>query len=217
MGLSTPRLNGSAALLEMAAQGSGQSNRQGSVLLIKHPLLPWPEAESVARDKQCFGQALHLSLGRGTERYSGLQLSSDELPFVDATFRQVALWHVIATGKEAELEEACRVLQPGGELLVLGLNQMAVGARFDRTAIELPRLHRQSLDERLSELDMEVTGAWGSGLAGIGSTIFRQDGWSGILLPFADQVVLRVEHVHPAGLSPLRMERFQAGVAPSGL
>lgn len=208
-------MNATTALLQVAAQSSYLGNRQGNVLLIKHALLPWPEAESVVRDQQSFGRALHLSLGNGTERYSGLHYCSNELPFVDAAFRQVVLWHVIATGKETELREACRVLQPDGELLVLGLNQMAIGARFDRTAIELPRLHRQSLDERLVELDMEVTGAWGSGVAGIASPIFRKDGWSGLLLPFADQVVLRVQHVHPAGLTPLRMERFQAGVAPS--
>ncbi len=197
--------------------GSYRSNRQGSVLLIKHPLLPWPEAKSVARDQHSFGQALHLDLGSGRERYSGLRYRSDELPFVDAAFRQVVLWHAIATGQEAELAEACRVMQAEGELLVLGLNQMAIGARFDRSAGNLPRLHRQSLDAHLSELDMQVTGVWGSGLAGIASPVLRKDGWSGLLLPFADQVVLRVEHFHPAGLSSLRMERFQAGVAPGGL
>ncbi len=219
MGLNSPKQKVSTALLQLAAQNSGlgsyQSNRQGNVLLIKLPVMPWPQADSVARDQQSFGQALHLSLGRGTERYSGLHYRSDELPFVDAAFRQVVLWHVIATGGEAELAEACRVLQDDGELLVLGLNQMAIGARFDRTAGNLPRLHRPSLDEHLSKLDMEVTGAWGAGLAGISSTILRNDGWSGLLLPFADQVALRIEHTHPAGLSPLRMERFQAGVAPT--
>ncbi len=215
MGLRTPRLDCSAALLQMAAQCGGQSSRQGNVLLIKHSSLAWPEAGTLVRDQQSFGRALHISLGSGTERYSGLHCRSNELPFVDAAFRQVALWHVIATGKEAELLEACRVLQPGGDILLLGLNQMAIGARFDRTAIDLPRLHRQSLHEQLSELDMEVTGAWGSGLAGVARPVFRQDGWSGLLLPFADQMVLRLQHAQAAGLSPLRMERFQAGVAPS--
>ena len=215
MGLSPSRLNSSIALLQAAAQGNGQSSRQGNLLLIKHPSLAWPAAESVGRDQKSFGQALHLSMGSGVERYSGLHTRTDALPFIDAAFRQVVLWHVIATGREAELEEACRVLQPDGELLVLGLNQMAIGARFDRTADRLPRLHRLRLHEQLLELDMEVTGAWGAGLAGITSTIFSQDGWAGLLLPFSDQVLLRVQHVHPAGLSPLRMERFQSGVAPS--
>jgi len=219
MGLRPHRLAGSTALLQVAVQScsqlSGQGGRHGNVLLIKHSSLSWPEAGTMAGDQNSFGLALHMSLGRGTERYSGLLGHSSELPFVDAVFRRVLLWHVIAAGREPELAEACRVLQPGGELLVLGLNQMAIGARFDQTITTLPRLHRQSLEEHLSELEMEVTGAWGSGMAGVASPVFWHNGWSGLLLPFADQLVLRVQHAEPVGLSPLPMARFQAGIAPS--
>ncbi len=205
------RLNVSSGLLQAAAQGG----RQGNVLLIKHSDLPWPEVSAVAREQQSFGRAVHLSLGAGPERYSGMQCRSDELPFLDASFRQVALWHVVATGQEAELAEACRVLLPGGELLILGLNHLALGARFDRQAKMLPRLHRQALDQQLQELGMEITGAMGTGLAGLGSANIRQGAWSGLLLPFVDQLVLRAQHVHPSGLTPLRLQRIPAGVAPS--
>jgi len=209
-GWSEQTLRASSALLQAAVLGG----RQGNVLLIKQIDLPWPNALCVVRDQQSFGQAFQINMGAGKERYSGLPCRSNELPFTDASFRQVVLWHVISTGQEPELEEACRVLSPGGDLLILGLNHLAVGARFDRKAKLIPRLHFQTLSQRLQDLEMEVKGATGMGLAGMGSAIIRQGSWSGLLLPFADQILLKVQHVSPAGLSPLLLDRFQAGVAP---
>jgi len=210
-GWSEQKLRASCAMLQAAVLGG----RQGNVLLIKHAVLPWPNALCVARDQQSFGQAFQISMGAGKERYSGLSCRSKELPFTDASFRQVVLWHVIAAGQEPELQEACRVLSPGGDLLIVGLNHLAVGARFDRKSKQLPRLHFQMLGQRLQDLEMEVTGAMGTGLAGIGNAIIRQGSWSGLLLPFADQILLKVQHVSPSGLSPLLLDRFQAGAVPS--
>jgi SAM-dependent methyltransferase len=201
----------SAALLHKACQ----AGQQGSVLLVKHPLLPWPQVSCIERNQRSFGLAVHLDKGKSAERQSGLLSRSDELPFVEASFKQVALWHVIATGKEAELEEACRVLAPGGELLILGLNSKGFRARRDKEARDLPRLHWRALDRILAELGMEITGVLGAGIVGISSKAFQQNGLGALILPVADLLVIRARAVNPANASPVRLEQFRAGVAPS--
>jgi len=206
----------SAALLQKACR----AGRQGSVLLIKHPALPWPELSCIERNQRSFGLAVHLEQGKSAERYSGLQSRSDELPFLESSFKQVALWHVIATGQEAELAEACRVLAPDGELLLLGLNSAGLRARRYQQAKNLPRLKRQALSRRLSELGMEVTGVLGTGLLGAGlfglaDRVFQQNGFGALLLPVVDLLVIRAQAVNPASASQVRLERFRAEVAPT--
>ncbi len=206
----------SAELLQKACQ----AGQQGSVLLIKHPSLPWPPLSCIERNQRSFGLAVHLDQGKCSERHSGLQSRSDELPFVEASFKQVALWHIIATGREKELAEACRVLAPGGELLVLGLNSNGVRSRRDKQAKLLPRLQRQGLSRRLLDLGMEVTGVlgvglFGSGLFGLGSRVFQQRGFGALLLPVADLIVIRAQAINPANIAPMRLGQFQAGVAPT--
>jgi hypothetical protein len=201
----------SAVLLQQASQ----AGRQGSALLIKHPALPWPEASCVERNQQSFGRAVHLSQGVGTERYSGLHCRSEELPFMEACFKQVALWHVIAAGEEAELAEACRVLAPGGELLLVGLNSSGLRARRDKEAKDLPRLQRHALELLLPQLGMEVVAVSGAGLLGVPSRAFQRNGLGTLLLLMADLVVIRAQAVNPPSVSPLRLKQFQAGVAPT--
>lgn len=194
--------------------------QQGSALLIKHSTLAWPELSCIERNQRSFGLAVHLQQGKSAERYSGLQSRSGELPFLESSFKQVALWHVIATGQEAELAEACRVLAPGGELLILGLNSKGVRARRDKQAKHLPRLRWRALGRVLPELGMEVTGVLGTGLLGAGllglaGRVFQQNGFGALLLPVVDLLVIRVQAANPASASPVRLERFRAEAAPT--
>ncbi len=210
MELRKPLPQASTELLRATARGA----RQGNVLLIKHPELPWPETDCVERNQQSFGRAVHLNLGTGAERYSGLMCCSRELPFVEHSFQQVILWHVLDHEQQPEMNEACRVLAPSGELLVLGLNPWGWRARCDSQARELPRLHVHRLARHLPELGLKLREIRGSGFLGMGSGVVRQQGLLGALLPMSDLQVLLAEHSHPATFTPLRLEQFQTGVAP---
>ncbi len=201
----------STALLQKACR----AGRQGSVMLIKHPALPWPEVDCVERNQQSFGRAVHLNQDDITERYSGLQCRSDELPFLDDSFKQVVLWHVIASGQEAELTEACRVLATDGELLILGLNSRGLGTSRNRAATQLPRLKLHALIRRLPELDMETNNVLGAGLLGFSTGVFQQNIWGTLLLPVADLVVIRARAVNPANIDLLRVKQFRTGIAPT--
>lgn len=184
-------------------------------MLIKHPALPWPVVDCIERNQQSFGRAVHLNQDEITERYSGLQCRSNELPFLEDSFKQVVLWHVIATGHEAELAEACRVLATGGELLILGLNSRGLRAGRNKTTTQLPRLKLLALSRLLPELGMEVNSVLGKGLLGFSTGIFQQNGIGALLLPVTDLVVIRAQTINPANISPLRAKQFRAEIAPS--
>jgi SAM-dependent methyltransferase len=196
-------------------QATASDSRQGSVLLIKHPGLPWPEVSCVERNQQSFGRALHLNLGKAAERYSGMLCNSQEMPFVEHSFRQIVLWHVLDNEQQLELAEACRVLAPAGELLILGLNPWGWRARCEAQARELPRLHAHRLVRYFPTLGLKLKEVRGAGFAGWGSAVVHQHGLSRPMLPFTDLLVLVAEHSHPATFSPLRLNEFQAGVAPT--
>jgi len=195
-------------------KATARDARTGNVLLIKHPLLPWPDAECVERNQQSFGRAVHLSLGSGPERYSGLVTRSQELPFVDHSFHQVVLLHVLEHAQQVELAEAGRVLAPSGELLVLGLNPWGRRSRRDPTATGLPRLAVRSLVRSLPAMGLKLQEIRGAGCLGSGNRVITQQGLGGLLLPFVDLQVLVAAHSHPAAFTPLRLNPLEAGVAP---
>lgn len=189
--------------------------RQGNVLLLRHPDIPWPECACVTRGPQSFGRALHLELGSGRERESTLFCNSAELPFQDSSFRRVVLWHVIDTAEEPELVEACRVLDHDGELLVLGINPFGLRFRLESEAKALPHLHTSRLEARLHELSMEVDAVLGVGFYGVTNRILQRGQVSGLLLPFVDLLLIRAQPINSTPMNALRLDQFQAGVAPT--
>jgi hypothetical protein len=206
-----PLADDSSSLLQTGSLGG----RQGNVLLIRHPEVSWPDCDCVTRGPQSFDRSLHLVLGAGQERESRLVCSSAELPFQEYTFKRVVLWHVISAGDEPELSEACRVLVPGGELLVLGINPLGLRARLDREAKNLPQLHSRQLQARLRELNMEVDAVLGAGFIGLTNRTMRHGQLSGLLLPLVDLVLVRAQPAESPPMNALRLEQFQAGVAPT--
>ncbi|HET6564918.1 MAG TPA: hypothetical protein VFG52_05850 [Xanthomonadales bacterium] len=190
------------------------NGKQGNVLLIKHPALPWPEGRCLERNQQSFDRAIHLSQGLGKERFSGLACRSDELPFLDSSFRLVVLWHVLASGAEAELAEACRVLAAGGDLLVLGLQRRSFLARLGgQQGRDLPALQRQPLLRKLQDAGMDIVSVTGAGLPVCKDWNIRQAGLAGVLLPFTQLLLVQARHGNPATLTPLPLGDFRAEVA----
>ncbi len=192
---------------------AGLEGMQGNVLLVKNPALEWPQSRFLERGRTSFDRAIHLDLGIATERFSGLWCRTSEMPFMEASFRRVVLWHVIATGEEAELAEALRVLATGGELLILGLQQRPRPRTAARPENAIPRLQRVPLLRSLGEAGMEIVSVTGSGLPLAGNWAIRQPGPAGILLPFANQVLVRVRHGNPGTFSLQRLDGFRTRMA----
>lgn len=189
--------------------------KQGNVLLIKHPELIWPDGHCLERNQQSFDRAIHLNLGAGAERYSGLSCRSNELPFVEASFRLVVLWHVLGTGEEAELAEACRVLAAGGDLLILGLQQRKFMAESGAEAASLPVLQRRQVQHNLQDAGMNLVAAMGTGLPLRSNWVVHHAGLASLLLPWSRLLLLQARHGNPASPSPLRLDGFRAGIAPT--
>jgi hypothetical protein len=194
-------------------QQAGLEGMQGNVLLVKHPALDWPQSRLLERGKTSFDRAIHLDLGTAIERFSGLSCRTSELPFMEASFRRVVLWHVIATGEEAELAEALRVLATGGELLVLGIQQRARSLSVAGPEDAIPRLQRMPLMRCLREAGMEIVSVTGSGLPIARNWPIRRPGPAGVLLPFASLVLVRARHGNPGSPSLQRLDSFRARMA----
>lgn len=191
-----------------------------STLLIAHAALPWPDSP----DATGCGASLGLSLGliAGNAQSAGAQAprlhcDSTELPFLDGAFRSVTLYHIIGEGSEAELAEACRVLAPGGDLLVIGLNHCGWAGFDSGVWAGVPRLRSAQVYRRLGDLGMVVEARLGAGLFGRERPAVLEHGWRRLALPVADIVLMRARHVHRPTASRPKMKEVPAGLAPTAL
>jgi SAM-dependent methyltransferase len=181
---------------------------RGRTLELKHPSLEIPETGSPA-------PALTISITVGKSGSPGhLACRSESLPFQHDSFDHVLLHHVFSDGVEPELEEACRVLRPGGHLLIMGLNRWGLryqaGHRFD----DIPGLRVLRLCRALRERKFLLETCAGSGLAGLPWPGPWRQGWQGMPLPLADLVLIvaRRNEERPV-TTPLRFTRPQVAGA----
>lgn len=210
------------AALERLSAGLCQQVRQARAnarsLCIAHPSLCQNSAPSGDSTGSAFG--LNLVLPAGGGRCAGnagraVRCSSAELPFIDAAFRSVILYHVIAAGSEAELAEACRVLAPGGDLLIVGLNRSS-WAGLDRASWpQLPRLHAVRVTLRLRDYGLAVEERLGAGVCGRSRPAVVQRGWQRVLLPVTDIALLCARHLHRPVAGRPRLKDVPAGLAPT--
>jgi hypothetical protein len=189
-------------------------------LVIAHASLPWPDVPGAGRRGSSFGLSLGLLAGSAQQPAGDgprLLCDSAELPFVDSVFRGVTLYHVIGEGGEAELAEACRVLAPGGDLLVVGLNHCGWAGFDSGVCAGVPRLHSARVQYRLRELGMIVEARLGAGLFGRERPAVLEHGWQRLAVAVADVVLLRARHLHrPAAARP-NLKEIPAGLAPTAI
>lgn len=182
---------------------------------------------SVFRDAAAGDEAnpvlgLNLSLRHGARQEAAvsgpvLECASDALPFVDGAFHHVTLFHVLADGREDELEEACRVLAPGGDLVIVGISRMSWTGLDGRHAPDLPRIQRGRLHRQLDLRGMAVEGICGAGLMGRSRPRVIGTGWWRLVLPVADVVLLHARHrQRPTAIRP-RLKDVPAGLAPTAI
>lgn len=117
---------------------------------------------------------------------------SQALPFVDDAFDLVILHHVLEDGQEPELQEARRVLKPGGDLFVLGQGSLGWRARLSRRGADRPAIKLLPLCQQLRRRAFVLERCAGCGLAGI--PVYWERVWQRPALPFADCVVLHGRH-----------------------
>jgi len=193
-------------------------DRKGNVLVLGHGALPAPECPCLRRDEHTFGLAICIFQGRLQSSNSVdilLDCASMDLPFQDAVFRRVILYLVTRDGTEQELDEACRVLAPDGELVVLGLNHRSwSGIRHYRRG-PVPRMHVASVKNRLHTHDMVIDRMLGSGLLGQAKPLMEGNRLSSFILPLADLIVLRARHRERGAAMRLRVKEFPARALPT--
>lgn len=154
----------------------------------------WPPAAFVVR------------LGLATEVSGGaVRCRAGALPFHGGAFDVVVLMHLLRSGEESVLGEAARVLAPGGELLILGLNALGWAAHFvnpDR----LPALVPAALTAGLRRCSLVRERTEGAGLCGRQR---RVEAWPGAhtLLRGVKDVHL-VHCRHETGSPGVTMMRF---------
>ena len=196
-------------------------DRKGNVLVICHGGLAPPECPRLMRDERRFGLALCLRTGArqpALEPEYSLDCASNALPFQDEVFRAVILFQVIQDGTEQELDEACRVLNRGGELLLIGLNRSSwSGVRTCRGAT-VPALRLAKVRAGLEARDMVIDRMLGAGLMGLfARPCMESKTFSAAALPFADVLLLRARHRERPQPTRMRLKEFRAGAVPTSL
>lgn len=143
-----------------------------------------------------------------------VECAGDSLPFQSRVFDLVLAEHVLSHGAEPGLAEFERVLEGGGQLVVLGLGFWGSRYRLSRrdgapTAIRPMRLCRE-----LEYRDFTIEECAGAGIAG--AQVRTGGGWKKPLLGVCDEVMIRARSQGSSRIvTPLRMGRTQAVGAQS--
>lgn len=208
-----------AHLLQEWAESSGSRLASAPSLVIFSPAAPGPDLQSLVQSRGA--PALRLASTDGADLEWGAisvaRTSSRALPLQTAMFGAVMLCHVLARGDEPELAEACRLLQPGGRLFIVGLNRSGLRYWRMRSSTGLPGMSPLALRARLEALDMQVLRLHAAG--------FLQSLWprrmnrgpARLLVPFADMCMIVAKPVDPTIMNPLAKSKLRAVGAPSAL
>ena len=196
------------------------NDRKGNVLVLGHRSLPPPQCPCLRRDEHSFGLAICIFQGQAQASIAAearLQCSSTDLPLQDAAFQTVILYHVTRDGTEQELDEACRVLAPAGQLLVLGINRSSWSGLSVYRHGPVPAMQLASVRYRLQARNMVLNGTLGAGLLGQSRPAMAGHRFSSLALPFADLVVLRARHRERPAATRLRLKKYPAGIVPTAI
>lgn len=203
------------------AGGIGSRVPEGPRLILFNPAVPVPEF--VPRPSKWPKAELHIA---GVETDTALvkdgvavaRANSALLPLQTARLGAVLLIHLVADGKEEVLEEACRTVQPGGFVLILGLNRLGLRHLTDRSGRRLPAISPLAVRARLEELEMNVISTLAAGFLRGDRPGDLNRGPARMLIPLADLFLIVARPVTPKIMTPLAEEKkIRAVGAPSAL
>lgn len=208
---SLERLN--QGLLSGYAESAKSPPKRGVRLVIHHPAVKRPDLHELAGEHARLSLELECSRSPAELRWGRLAVArscSRDLPFHDASMTTVLLYHVVAAGDEPELEEACRVLQPGGRLLILGLNRLGWRYLRQRGSGPLPGIRPLRLRERLEMLDFSVDGLHAAGFLSREWPRQANSVSARLLAPILDCFLITATHSDARAADPPRKARLWA-------
>jgi len=204
-------------LLEDWAESSESRLASAPSLGIFSPAAPSPDLQSLVQSRGA--PALRLAFADGADlEWGGIPIartSSRALPLQTAMFGAVMLCHVLARGDEPELAEACRLLQPGGRLFIVGLNRSGLRYWRTRLSVGLPGMSLLALRARLEALDMQVLRLHAAGFLQSERPRHMNRGAARLLVPFADMCMIVAKPVEPKIMNPLAKSELRTVGAPS--
>jgi SAM-dependent methyltransferase len=211
----------SAALRALSGSLLGSVGKQafrGPMLSIYHQSAPVASAPRFSAAAEAGRLALTLTQAdalTSAVRNDHVVCTTGALPFQSGVFSTVALHHVVQTGAEPELEEACRVLAADGLLVILGLNRL--GFRFlSKGGLHgLPGLAPLKVKRALDGFGMAMQGFAGAGLLGRRAPLVMSTGWRAVGAPVADLIVLLAAHGNVPGATRLEFRKPRSGVVQS--
>ncbi len=157
------------------------------------------------------GRAQIISLGANNPAHVPLRCRIEALPFGDTVFELVVLQHLVHDGSEAVFCEALRVLKPGGDLVISGLNASGLRYLLGKRQACLPGLRIHPVMQQLTVESFIIVRCLRTGLLGL-SRPASLDSWHGLVLPFVDHIVLHaLHHSGVASGNVLRFKQAQAG------
>lgn len=134
------------------------------------------------------------------------------MPFEDVTFDLVIIQHLISDGTEEVLAEATRVLAPGGDMVISGLNRYGLRYHSERKTKRYPGIKINRTIFHLNSNLFTIKHCLRSGFLGM-SRPLAHESLSGVTLPFADRVVLHARH--RSGGQPMRLADLKSARAAS--
>lgn len=198
----------------------GRRQADGPTLLLFNPDAPAPDFGTPGDGKPRLD--LRLATGHGVQRAywddrAMLETDCRMLPFQTAAMGAVLLCHVLRRGEDALLTEACRILQPDGSLLVLGLNRFGLRYLGGGSGAAVPGISPLALRERLEALDMNVIRMFAAGFLRRERPAQMHRGAARALAPLADVLLVLAKPVEPRIMNPLSRSNVRAVGAPSAL
>lgn len=134
---------------------------------------------------------------------------SGDLPFQARVFDLVIALQVLSDGLEPALGELLRVLEPGGQLLVLGAGRWSLARRRDPQLRQAPTIRLAGLSRALRRRSFIIELRRGQGCCGL--RIATGEGWRRPLLGFSDAIMVAARHRGRGPIiTPLRFARPQA-------
>lgn len=189
--------------------------RPQRVLILKHD-----SAADVLMNASISAEIVCLTNHIRSER-AQLHARLDSLPFEDTTFELIVIQHLVVDGTEDLVAEATRVLAPGGDIVISGLNFAGLRYHSNRRGNRYPGIKINRTIFQLNSNKFSIRHCLRSGFLGM-SRPLAHEGWPGLVLPFTDRVVIHARH--RSGSQPLQLSRLDrvssasvSSAVPSGM